>query len=93
MGTALRLQAAASWNFTNAQWAGPSNSVSLPTPPVRCDNALPGTSKTGCVMPYIPEMVYAKSGELAQHIEYAQTTKNLPGKHNTRRYLTRVTNK
>ncbi|MET9463190.1 hypothetical protein ABZY05_51050, partial [Streptomyces canus] len=37
-------QAAASWNFTNAQWAGPSNSVSLPTPPVRCDNALPGTS-------------------------------------------------
>lgn len=89
-------QATAAWRFTNPQWTGPTNDVKLPTPPVRCDNALPGTSKAGCVMPYIPEMVYAKSGEfpeLAQHIEYAQTTKNLPGKHNTKRYLTRVTNK
>ncbi|MFF4277089.1 NucA/NucB deoxyribonuclease domain-containing protein [Streptomyces sp. NPDC001536] len=47
-------------------------------------------------MPHIPEMVYAKAGEfleLAKHIEYAQTTKNLPGKHGTKRYLTRLTNK
>ncbi|MFE1836672.1 hypothetical protein [Streptomyces sviceus] len=47
-------------------------------------------------MPCIPEMVYAKSGEfpeLAQHIEYTQTTKNLPGKHNTKRYLTRLANR
>ncbi|MEU6351042.1 NucA/NucB deoxyribonuclease domain-containing protein [Streptomyces sp. NPDC047072] len=89
-------QASAVWQFTNPQWSGPTNSVALPTPPVRCDNALPGTSKTGCVMPYIPDMVYAKSGEfpeLAKHIEYAQTTKNLPGKHGTKRYLTRLTNK
>ncbi|WP_427168916.1 NucA/NucB deoxyribonuclease domain-containing protein (plasmid) [Streptomyces sp. C1-1] len=41
-------------------------------------------------------MVYAKNGEfpeLAKHVEYAQNTKNLPGKHGTRRYLTRLTNK
>lgn len=31
--------------------------------------------------------------ELAKHIEYAQTTKNLPGKHGTTRYLTRLTDK
>lgn len=89
-------QAKAVWHFTNPEWDGPSNDVALPTPPVRCDNALPGTSKPGCVMPYIPEMVYAKNGEfpeLAKHIEYAQNTKNLPGKHGTRRYLTRLTNK
>ncbi|MFF4542206.1 NucA/NucB deoxyribonuclease domain-containing protein [Streptomyces aureus] len=89
-------QASAKWRFTNPQWAGPSNEISLPTPPVRCDNALPGTSKTGCVMPYIPEMVYARNGEfpeLAEHIEYAQTTKNLPGRHGTKRYLTRLTDK
>ncbi|MFD7705229.1 NucA/NucB deoxyribonuclease domain-containing protein [Streptomyces caelestis] len=89
-------QATAAWLFTNPKWAGPSNEIKLPTPPVRCDNALPGTSKPGCVMPYIPEMVYAKSGEypeLAQHIEDAQNIKNLPGKHGTKRYLTRLTNK
>ncbi|GAB2889667.1 hypothetical protein GCM10027074_67430 [Streptomyces deserti] len=89
-------QATAVWRFTKPGWAGPSNEVILPTPPVRCDNALPGTSKAGCVMPYIPEMVYAKSGEypeLAEHIEYAQNTKNLPGKHGTTRYLTRLTDK
>lgn len=77
-------QASATWRFTNPAWAGPTNQVSLPTPSVRCDNATPGTSKAGCVMPYIPEMVYAKNGaypELAEHIEYAQGTKNLPGKH------------
>ncbi|WP_166682984.1 NucA/NucB deoxyribonuclease domain-containing protein [Streptomyces aquilus] len=88
-------QATAKWKFTNPKWAGPSTEMSLPTPPVRCDNATPGTSKPGCVMSYIPEMVYAKNGEfpeLARHIEYAQDTKNLPGKHGTRRYLTRLTN-
>ncbi|MEU1406643.1 hypothetical protein ABZ471_30545 [Streptomyces sp. NPDC005728] len=59
--------------------------------PVRGDNALPGTSKIGCVMPYIPEMIYAKRGdypELAKHIEYAQNTKHLPVKHGTTKYLT-----
>ncbi|MCX4993548.1 NucA/NucB deoxyribonuclease domain-containing protein [Streptomyces sp. NBC_00568] len=89
-------QASAKWRFSNPEWAGPSNEIALPTPPVRCDNALPGTSKTGCVMPYIPEMVYARHGEfpeLADHIEYAQTTKNLPGRHGTKRYLTRLTDK
>jgi hypothetical protein len=89
-------QASAAWRFTNAEWAGPSNYVSLPTPPVRCDNALPGTSKAGCVMPYISQMVYAKSGEfpeLAAHIEYAQNTLNLPGKHGTTRYLTHLVDK
>ncbi|MCK8438545.1 hypothetical protein G3I77_37825 [Streptomyces sp. D2-8] len=89
-------QAKAVWRFTNPLWAGPTNELSLPTPPVRCDNAVPGTSKAGCVMPYIPELVYAKNGpypELARHIEYAQDTKNLPGKHGTTRYLTRLTDK
>ncbi|WP_328841915.1 NucA/NucB deoxyribonuclease domain-containing protein [Streptomyces europaeiscabiei] len=89
-------QASAKWRFTNPTWAGPTNYVSLPTPGVRCDNALPGTSKAGCVMPYISEMVYAKNGEfpeLAAHIESAQNTKNLPGKHGTKRYLTRLTDK
>ncbi|WP_432033698.1 NucA/NucB deoxyribonuclease domain-containing protein [Streptomyces antibioticus] len=88
-------QASASWVFTKAG-ATPSNEISLPTPPVRCDNALPGTSKPGCVMPYIPEMVYAKAGEypeLAKHIEDAQNTQNLPGKHGTTRYLTRLTDR
>ncbi|MFE5187610.1 hypothetical protein [Streptomyces sp. NPDC056628] len=81
--------------FTKAG-ATPSNEIYLPTPPVRCDNALPGTSKPGCVMPYLPEMVYAKAGEypeLAQHIEDAQNTQNLPGKHGTTRCLTRLTDK
>ncbi|MFF7769122.1 hypothetical protein ACFZC7_21775 [Streptomyces massasporeus] len=48
------------------------------------------------MMPYIPEMVYAKSGpypQLARHIEYAQDTKSLPGKHGTTRYLGRLTDK
>ncbi|MFD3622453.1 NucA/NucB deoxyribonuclease domain-containing protein [Streptomyces sp. NPDC058676] len=88
-------QASAAWVFSKAG-ASPSNEISLPTPPVRCDNALPGTSKPGCVMSYIPEMVYAKTGEypmLAQHIEDAQNIKNLPGKHGTTRYLTRLTDK
>ncbi|MEU5594757.1 hypothetical protein [Streptomyces sp. NPDC020298] len=47
-------------------------------------------------MPYIPEMVYSKRGEfseLAKHIEYAQNTKHLPGKHGTNKYLTRLTDK
>jgi hypothetical protein len=89
-------QATAVWRFTKAGWAGPSDDIVLPTPPVRCDNALPGTSKTGCVMSYIPEMVYAENGEypeLARHIKDAQNTQNLPGKHGTKRYLTRLTNK
>ncbi|MGW2520821.1 NucA/NucB deoxyribonuclease domain-containing protein [Streptomyces sp. NPDC001617] len=89
-------QGAASWSFTNPSWDGPSTASTLPTPPVRCDNALPGTSRIGCVMPYIPEMVYAKSGpypELAKHIAYAQNTKHLPGKHGTKKYLTRLTDK
>ncbi|MGW7405929.1 NucA/NucB deoxyribonuclease domain-containing protein [Streptomyces sp. NPDC054833] len=89
-------QGTANWNFTNPRWAGPSTASTLAQPPVRCDNALPGTSRIGCVMPYIPEMVYAKSGEypeLAKHIEYAQNTKHLPGKHGTRKYLTRLTDK
>jgi hypothetical protein len=87
-------QATAAWRFTKGAWV--SNELTLPTPPVRCDNALPGTSKAGCVMPYIPSMAYAKSGEypeLAKHIEFAQTTMNLPGKHGTTRYLTRLTDK
>jgi hypothetical protein len=53
-------------------------------------------SKPGCIMPYIPEMVYNKAGEYperAQHIEDAQNVKNLPGKHGTTRYLTRLTDK
>ncbi len=89
-------QGTAHWHFTNPKWAGPTNDMTLPQPPVRCDNALPGTSKIGCVMPYIPEMVYAKRGEypeLAKHIEYAQNTKHLPGKHGTTKYLTRLTDK
>ncbi|MFE2530725.1 hypothetical protein [Streptomyces sp. NPDC059371] len=50
-------------------------------------------------MPYTPEMVYAKHGEfpefpeLAEHIEYAQTINNLPGRHGTERYLTRLTDR
>ncbi|MFJ6661248.1 hypothetical protein ACIQNG_33615 [Streptomyces sp. NPDC091377] len=88
-------QATASWLFTSLG-ATPSNTITLPAPPVRCDNALPGTSKTGCVMPYIPAMAYAKTGEfpeLAAHIEYAQNTLNLPGKYGTTRHLTRQTDK
>ncbi|MCS0605224.1 hypothetical protein NX794_29025 [Streptomyces sp. LP11] len=53
-------QGTAHWRLTNPKWAAPTNEITLGQPPVRCDNALPGTSKTGCVMPYIPEMVYAK---------------------------------
>jgi hypothetical protein len=86
----------AHWTFNNPRWAAPTNDITLNQPSVRCDNALPGTSKIGCVMPYIPEMVYAKRGEypeLAKHIEYAQNTKHLPGKHGTTKYLTRLTNK
>ncbi|MFF3639368.1 NucA/NucB deoxyribonuclease domain-containing protein [Streptomyces sp. NPDC002250] len=89
-------QGTARWNFTNPKWAGPSNEITLSLPTVRCDNALPGTSKIGCVMPYIPVMVYAKSGpypELAKHIQYAQDTKHLPGKYGTTKYLTRLTDK
>ncbi|NEA86649.1 hypothetical protein G3I38_18030 [Streptomyces sp. SID7958] len=89
-------QATAAWTFTNPAWAGPSTQMKLQTPAVRCDNALPGTSKPGCVMPHIPEMVYAKNGEypeLAKHIAYAQNTKKLPGKHGTKSYLSRLTDK
>ncbi|MEW2289673.1 NucA/NucB deoxyribonuclease domain-containing protein [Streptomyces sp. NPDC047841] len=89
-------QGTAHWSFNNSRWSGPTNDITLSQPPVRCDNALPGTSKIGCVMPYIPEMVYSKTGEypeLAKHIEYAQNTKHLPGKHGTTKYLTRLTNK
>ncbi|MEV0446051.1 hypothetical protein AB0I84_36850 [Streptomyces spectabilis] len=83
--------------FTNPAW-GSSNSYELSTSDVRCDTALPGTTRqVGCINPgYLPEMVYAKSGpypELAKHIEYAQNVKNLPGKHGTIRYLTWLTNK
>ncbi|MGW7260490.1 NucA/NucB deoxyribonuclease domain-containing protein [Streptomyces sp. NPDC054834] len=89
-------QGTAHWQFTNPKWAAPTNEITLNTPVVRCDNALPGTSRIGCVMPYIPELVYSKSGdfpELAKHIEYAQNTKHLPGKHGTTNYLTRLTDK
>jgi hypothetical protein len=84
------------WKFTNPQW-GSTNPLDLSTSDVRCDTALPGRSrKPGCINPgYIPEMVYAKSGpypELAEHIQYAQNEKNLPGKHGTTRYLERLTN-
>ncbi|MFC9282808.1 NucA/NucB deoxyribonuclease domain-containing protein [Streptomyces collinus] len=88
-------QGTAHWTFTNPKWA-PTNDVTRSQPAVRCDNALPGTSKIGCVMPYIPVMVYAKGGpypELAKHIEYAQNTKHLPGKYGTTKYLTRLTDK
>ncbi|WP_225827124.1 NucA/NucB deoxyribonuclease domain-containing protein [Streptomyces naphthomycinicus] len=86
----------AHWKFTNPRWAAPTNEITLSSPTVRCDNALPGTSRIGCVMPYIPELVYSKRGEfpeLAKHIEYAQNTKHLPGKHGTSKYLTRLTDK
>jgi hypothetical protein len=88
-------QASAAWVF-NKPGVSQSNEIALPTPPVRCDNALPGTSRPGCTMPYIPEMVYNKAGEypeLARHIEDAQNVKNLPGKHGTVNYLTRLTNR
>lgn len=87
----------AAWRLNNPQWAGPSTPVSLRTVNVRCDNALPGSTRIGCALPqYLPEMVYAKSGpypELAGHIDYAQTTKNLPGRHGTTRFLTRLSDK
>ncbi|MFH9402709.1 hypothetical protein ACH4JS_23590 [Streptomyces sp. NPDC017638] len=89
-------QGTATWHFTNPKRAAPTNDITLSTPVVRCDNALPGTSQIGCVMPYIPELVYSKRGEypeLAKHIEYAQNTKRLPGKHGTKNYLTRLTDK
>jgi hypothetical protein len=87
-------QATAAWVFTGPR-TNPSNEIALPTPSVRCDTAYPGPSLLpGCVMPYIPELVYNKAGEypqLAQHIEDAQNIKNLPGKHGTTNYLTRLT--
>ncbi|WP_329560931.1 NucA/NucB deoxyribonuclease domain-containing protein [Streptomyces uncialis] len=84
-----------SWRMTNPRW-GSSNPAEVSTSDVRCDTALPGrTRQVGCVNPgYIPEMVYSKTGpypELAKHIAYAQDEKNLPGKHRTTRYLTRLT--
>ncbi|MDX3387568.1 NucA/NucB deoxyribonuclease domain-containing protein [Streptomyces niveiscabiei] len=87
-------QATAGWVFTRPDIT-PTNRITLPTPGVRCDNAFPGMSKPGCVMPYIPELAYARHGEypeLADHIQDAQNS-GLPGKHGTKNYLTRVTNK
>jgi hypothetical protein len=85
----------ATWQFTNAQWSGPSTPGELDTVDVRCDTQLPGVKKLGCTMPqYYPAMVYAKKGqypELAKHIEYAQNTKKLPGKYGSKKFLTRLT--
>ncbi|WP_406398510.1 NucA/NucB deoxyribonuclease domain-containing protein [Streptomyces uncialis] len=86
----------ASWRFANPAWATPSNSTRLATTDVRCDNALPGTTRqVGCVNPgYIPVVSYSTTGpwpELAKHIRYAQDTRRLPGKFGTSRYLIRLT--
>ncbi|CUW33346.1 NucA/NucB deoxyribonuclease domain-containing protein [Streptomyces reticuli] len=84
-------------HFTNPAW-GTSTPVELGTTDVRCDTALPGrTTQVGCInQGYVPEMVYNKRGEypeLAKHIAYAQDVKKLPGKHGTKQYLTRLTDK
>jgi hypothetical protein len=71
----------ASTTFTNPLWPDPVVN-SGPTPAVRCDNSLPGRG-AGCVLPQVtPEMYYDLNGpypELAQHIQYAQQIKGLPG--------------
>lgn len=83
------------FHFEDPSWAGPSNSVADTQVPVRCDNAVPGYSVTGCVYPqYTPSVSYSRTGSypvLAQHIADAQAS-GLRGAYPAGTPLTRLTN-
>lgn len=67
------------WNF-GYQTPGfpPSNRVETNEFPARCDNATPGRSNVGCVVPdYIPIQAFSRSGaypEFAYHVSQAQAS-------------------
>lgn len=82
------------FHFEDPSWAGPSNSVADTQVPVRCDNAVPGYSVTGCVYPqYTPSVSYSRTGSypvLAQHIADTQAS-GLHGAYPAGTPLTRLT--
>lgn len=85
----------ATWRFTNPAWAAPSDATKLSSVEVRCDNAMPGTTRqVGCVtLRAVPVLTYSLNGpwpEVADHIRDAQAS-GLPGKYRTTDYLTRLT--
>ncbi|MFE1444397.1 NucA/NucB deoxyribonuclease domain-containing protein [Streptomyces sp. NPDC058739] len=85
------------WRFTNPAWPAPSDTGKLSSVEVRCDNAMPGTTRqVGCVtLRAVPVLRYDLAGpwpELADHIRDAQAT-GLPGKYGTTNYLTRLTDR
>ncbi|MGC0327039.1 hypothetical protein RKD23_000029 [Streptomyces sp. SAI-170] len=102
INTAVRMQrgtgrSIAVWRFTNPAWPGPSNATKLSSVEVRCDTAMPGTTRqVGCVnLRAVPVLSYSLNGpwpELADHIRDAQAT-GLPGKYGTTHYLTRLTDR
>lgn len=76
------------YHFSNPSWTTPSNTVtSQPPLDVRCDNAVPGYARAGCVIPHFaPWMTYALNGpypELAGHIRDAQASGLPGGQHST----------
>jgi hypothetical protein len=86
-----------SWTywFTNPSWTGPSNSVVVSPPRVRCDNATPGVAYIGCVFPdYRSVNIVSLSGptpSYARHLRDAQAT-GLRGAYPNGVPLTRLTN-
>ena len=81
------------FTFANPTWANPAsgNEDQLE---VRCDNALPGVTRVGCVFTaYTPTLVYSMNGPfpvLAQHIRDAQAS-GLPGAYPNGTPLRRLT--
>ncbi|MFE1444645.1 hypothetical protein [Streptomyces sp. NPDC058739] len=87
----------ASRRLTNPAWPGPTNTTKLSSIEVRCDNAMPGTTRqVGCVsLRAVPVLSYKLNGpwpEVADHIRDAQAS-GLPGKYGTTDYLTRMTDR
>jgi len=81
------------WEFDHVGQAV-AKQAEVTTLTIRCDNALPGSTKPGCVFPeYIPYIQYSLTGaypQLAKHIKGAQAS-GLRGAYNSGTYLTRLT--
>lgn len=90
-----RVKAKTSIEYTFWKPGFPSTDPAYARPPeVRCDHALPGRTKPGCVfVGNMPVMVYHLSGpyaELARHIRAAQLS-GLPGAYKRGKALRRLT--
>lgn len=79
--------------FNKAGWANPVN-LTMNFAPSRCDNATPGTSIPGCVLPTIPGILAFSQAQVPYFVShvYGAQLSGLPGRLGTGSNLTRLIN-